>query len=328
MEMLHFPSDGIRKKLYQERTVTFAEERECHLGHCMCDSTTRVKAGGQMRIGFIGAGKVGFSLGKYFTEHDISVSGYYSRNPESAKEAAAFTKTKYYRSLQDAIKESDTLFLTVPDGSIREVYSEIIQSDIEGKVLAHCSGALSSMVFSGISLKGAYGYSIHPICAVSSKLTGSQDLSKAYFTIEGDEKYLPVFLDLFHGLGNPIEVISPEHKVKYHAAAVFASNLVAGLYDIASEMLQDCGLSEEFSQKALIPLFAGNAENIAVHGTTRALTGPVERADRETVEKHLKALTDEEREIYRLVSAQLVKIAERKNLDRDYENMRRLLRKQ
>jgi len=284
-----------------------------------------VKAGGQMRIGFVGAGKVGFSMGKYFTDHGICVSGYYSRNPESSKEAAVFTKTKYYKKLEDVIRESDTLFLTVPDGSISKVYSEIIRSDIEGKALVHCSGALSSSVFSGISLKGAYGYSIHPICAVSDKLTGSQDLSKAYFTIEGDEKYLQVFLDLFHGLGNPMEVITPEVKVKYHGAAVFASNLVAGLYETASRMLKDCGLSDEFSGQALLPLFLGNAENISSKGVTRALTGPVERADLETVEKHLQVLAGEEREIYRLLSQQLVKIAERKNPDRDYGGLKDIL---
>lgn len=31
-----------------------------------------------MKFGFIGAGKVGFSLGKYFADHDLDVVGYYS----------------------------------------------------------------------------------------------------------------------------------------------------------------------------------------------------------------------------------------------------------
>lgn len=30
-----------------------------------------------MNIGFIGAGRVGFSLGKYFSENGINISGYY-----------------------------------------------------------------------------------------------------------------------------------------------------------------------------------------------------------------------------------------------------------
>lgn len=278
-----------------------------------------------MKIGMIGAGKVGCSMGGYFAEHGVCVSGYYSRNPESSKKAAAFTNTKQYEKLEDIIKESDILFLTVPDGSIREVYSEVIRSDIRGKVLAHCSGALTSAVFSGISLRGAYGYSIHPICAVNDKETGSRDLSKAYFTIEGDEKYLFALMELFRGMGNVIEVIAPEKKVMYHAAAVFASNLVVGLYAQASRMLAECGLSEEFSARALLPLFAGNAEGIVQKGAAGALTGPVERGDLETVQEHLQTLTGTEREIYRLLSLTLADVAKQKNPDRDYEALKAAL---
>ena len=278
-----------------------------------------------MRIGFIGAGKVGFSLGRYFTEHNVCVSGYYSRNLNSSKEAAAFTKTKYYEQLTEIIEESDTLFLTVPDGSIREVYSEIIQSDIEGKCLVHCSGAMSSMIFSGIGQKGARGCSVHPICAVSDKLTGYQDLSKAYFTIEG--KDVADVEELIRSCGNVVEAISAEDKVKYHAAAVCASNLVAGLYDLAAGLLKDCGLSESFAGHALQPLFMGNAENVVSVGAVRALTGPVERADITTVEKHLVALEGEEREIYRLLSRHLVDVAKQKNPDRDYCKLSMLLEK-
>jgi len=278
-----------------------------------------------MRIGFIGAGKVGFSLGRYLVEHDVHVSGYYSRNLRSSKEAAIFTNTKYYQSLEQLIEESDTLFLTVPDRKIREVYSEICQSDIRGKCLVHCSGAFSSDIFFRISEKGARGGSIHPICAVSDKLTGYQDLSKAYFTIEGEA--LEDLAELFRSFGNPVEEISAQQKVKYHAAAVFASNLTVGLYHAATELLQDCGLSPSFAQNALCPLFMGNASNVVNLGAVAALTGPVERADSETLEKHLGVLSGENWEIYQLLSRRLIKIAEQKNPTGDYEQVKMLLEK-
>lgn len=41
-----------------------------------------------MKIGFIGAGKVGFSLGKFFVQGGVPVTGYYSRRRDSAEEAA------------------------------------------------------------------------------------------------------------------------------------------------------------------------------------------------------------------------------------------------
>lgn len=276
-----------------------------------------------MIIGFIGAGKVGFSLGKYFTEHGICVSGYYSRNLNSSKEAAEFTKTKYYTELSEIIKESDTLFLTIPDGNIQEIYSAITQYNIEGKRFAHCSGALSSRVFGDIGSKGATGCSIHPICAVNDKFTGYQNLSKAYFTIEGENT--SDMADLIRSCGNPVEAVSEEQKVKYHAASVYASNLAAGLYDIAAGLLKECGLSEAFADNALKPLFTGNAENIASCGVIGALTGPVERADIITVKNHLSSLEGEEREIYRLLSRRLLNAAKQKNPDRDYHELSVLL---
>ena len=68
-----------------------------------------------MKTGFIGAGKVGFTLGKFFAANNIQVTGYYSRRRESAKEAAAFTGTTVYDSIGELVQDSDAVFLTVPD---------------------------------------------------------------------------------------------------------------------------------------------------------------------------------------------------------------------
>lgn len=276
-----------------------------------------------MKIGFIGAGKVGFSLGKYFTEHNLCVSGYYSRNSESSKEAAAFTKTKSFHTIQEVIANSDTLFLTVPDGTIQEIYSEILKFNITGKCLVHCSGALTSAVFSGLDLKGAFSCSVHPICAVSNKFTGYHDLSKAYFTVEGNKA--EEFKQLISSCGNSCEILSVNNKVKYHGAAVFASNLVVALYNTAVGLLKECGLSDDFSEAAFMPLFLQNAQGIVDKGVVEALTGPVERGDYDTIDKHLKALNREDREIYRLLSDKLVAIAEKKNINRDYKKIKSLI---
>lgn len=276
-----------------------------------------------MRIGFIGAGKVGFSLGKYFAEHDLHVSGYYSRNLDSSKEAAVFTNSKYYECLKDIIKESDTLFLTVTDSAVSDVYSEILKYDLRGKIIAHCSGAMTSEVFSGISQRGALGCSVHPICAVNSKVTGYQDLSQAYFTIEGEEE--GKLFALLEQCGNKVEGLSAECKISYHCAAVFASNLVIALYEQAADMLKECGLSKEFSGKALMPLFFQNCMNIVKKGTEESLTGPIERGDEKTVKKHLSVLLEDKKILYGLLSKELLSIAQRKNPERNYDSLHNLL---
>ena len=84
-----------------------------------------MKGGDGMRIGFIGAGRVGCTFGKYFREHGIEVSGYYNRTAEKAKEAAEFTDTLYYEDVNDLISESDAIFITVSDNSISKVFSSL-----------------------------------------------------------------------------------------------------------------------------------------------------------------------------------------------------------
>ena len=62
-----------------------------------------------MKIGFIGAGKVGFSLGKYLqnncSQNDVEIVGYFSKSLKSAKSAADFTSTKLYINLENILYE-------------------------------------------------------------------------------------------------------------------------------------------------------------------------------------------------------------------------------
>lgn len=267
-----------------------------------------------MRIGFIGAGKMGFTLGKHLKEStDALLVGYFSQNPESAREAAKFTDTKCYEDLNELADLCDTLFITVPDGQIA-VIAELLDrlgTVMEGKILCHTSGAVSSQVFSGMHSQ-IYGYSIHPMCAVSSKTKSHINFSKCFITIEGHERYLEFFVRLFRSLGHEVKIIEKEDKIRYHGAAVMASNLVIGLYHMAQVELSKCGFTSEEADRALKSLFQGNAEKLAEYGCVEALTGPVERCDIKTISKHMSVLEGDTLEAYRLLSRQLVDVARKK----------------
>ena len=53
-----------------------------------------------MKIGIIGAGRVGCSIGKYLRTKDMELAGYYDVDSAAAKEAAEFTRTE---SLQESM---------------------------------------------------------------------------------------------------------------------------------------------------------------------------------------------------------------------------------
>ena len=49
-----------------------------------------------MNIGFIGAGRVGCTIGRYLADAGKAIEGYYSRSKESADIAATFTNTRSF----------------------------------------------------------------------------------------------------------------------------------------------------------------------------------------------------------------------------------------
>ena len=289
-----------------------------------------------MRAGFIGAGKVGFSLGKYLSVHGIEISGYCSRSAASAKEAAEFTQSRYYTDIEDITKDSDTLFITAPDGAIGEIWDDMRNLPIRDKNICHCSGSIPSTVFFDAESRGAYRYSVHPLYAVSSRYDSWKNLENAYFAVEGSSAHLPQLRSVFENAGNRVVVIDPGCKILYHTAAVMVSNQIAALADMGTVLLGKCGFSREEAEAALAPLIAGNAAKVAEKGVAEALTGPVERGDEKTVAKHLRALAEfaEEDETgrdifaaYRTLSAQLIRIAERKHPDRNYQKLEKELGK-
>ena len=258
-----------------------------------------------MNIGFIGAGRVGCSLGRYFIHNGFLISGYYSRSYESACLAAELTETKPYENLMELVSDCDVIFVTVNDGAIVDVGRQLAAYNLKDKILCHCSGAMSSAVFEDLEGVGGIG-SLHPLMAISSK---EQALGQAFFTIEGNDIGIKVLRDILTKCKNPYQTIDSGNKTKYHLAAATASNLVVGLLDMSVNLLTECGFTEEAAREALSPLVIGNVKGVMEMGADKALTGPVSRGDAGTVKKHLDELEGEDRDIYRLLSKRLMKLS-------------------
>lgn len=279
-----------------------------------------------MKIGFIGAGKVGFNLGKYFSLKGVRVTGYYSKHPESAKEAADFTNTKCYDTLEELVNESDAIFLTVPDGEISSVFEEIKSFSISGKQIIHCSGAMTvSDAFKGIAETGAAGFAIHPLFPFSSKYGAYKELTGVFFCLEKRDN-VDFWKDFLESIALRTKIIEADQKTNYHLACSIASNLVCGLYEMSKKHLLDAGFEADEAMEAIGPLARANLENILNNGPALALSGPVERNDVQTIKKHLNLLTDEkENNIYKNLSLVLTNLAKEKHPEKDYLGVSQIL---
>ena len=98
----------------------------------------------KMRIGFIGAGKAGVSLGAYFRSKGIEISGYMSRSMNSAISAAEITSSNAFTVLSDLAASSDMIIVSTPDGVIGKIWEDLRKYDIRGRIICHLSGVLSS----------------------------------------------------------------------------------------------------------------------------------------------------------------------------------------
>ena len=258
-------------------------------------------------IGFIGAGKVGTAFGNYLKKSGVPLVGYWSRTYAHAEASAEFTGSRAYEDMCGLIEDADIVFITVSDGAIGAVADEIgsPEIDIAGKTFCHTSGALTSETLDPLRVKGAKVCSAHMLLAVSGR---DCDFSDAFFTVEGDCEKVTEILEC---CGNQYKKIDPADKVRYHAAAVFASNFVVGLADIACNMLGDCGFSEIEALKALAPLIENNVKNIINKGPKAALTGPVSRGDFGTVKRHLNSFDNSDsdkiaKDVYEIMTKVLI----------------------
>jgi predicted short-subunit dehydrogenase-like oxidoreductase (DUF2520 family) len=278
-----------------------------------------------LKIGIIGAGKVGTTLGKYLCRYGTEITGYYSRTQKSADSAATFTETSSFRDMEELVRASDTIFITVPDGEIASVWHELRQYPIRDDIICHFSGSVSSRVFADRESTGAFGVSIHPMYPFSSKQQSYQQFQGAYLTMEGDEYAVRVMKSFWEQLHHPVLTLSPEDKVKYHAAAALASNAMLGVMQTSLDLLGECGFSEENAMSLLTPLVKNNISSMLDKGCEQALTGPVERNDIQTVEKHLEVLSGNARQVYLSTARKLTEIAAAKHPDSDYTELENLL---
>lgn len=103
-------------------------------------------------------------------------------------------------------------------------------------------------------------------------------------------------------------------KPGYHAAAAMASNLTVALYALAVRVAERAGVPADAVGHMYLGLLRGTVENLAAGDAASALTGPIRRGDADTVEGHLRALGPAERDIYRLLGREALRLAEEAGL--------------
>jgi predicted short-subunit dehydrogenase-like oxidoreductase (DUF2520 family) len=250
-------------------------------------------------ISIIGAGRLGTALALALASQGYLVEAVVARrlgHAQKARRILSGTGLALSVGQLKALPASKLILITTPDDAIESVAQELAKSQKgmpSGRTVLHTSGALSSEVLNPLMDIGFHTGSLHPLVSVSDPTAGAANLRGAFFCMEGKAAALRVARQIVQDLEGRGFLIQPGQKALYHAAAVMASGHMTALFDLAIEMLERCGLSEQRARKVLLPLVESAARNLAAMEPARALTGTFARGDVATVRRHLTAIEEQ-----------------------------------
>ncbi|HEX6715704.1 MAG TPA: Rossmann-like and DUF2520 domain-containing protein [Pyrinomonadaceae bacterium] len=266
-------------------------------------------------VSIIGSGRLGTTVAVALAGAGYAIRSLVARRVQKARRAAGFLDADVQvlaARQMHLLLPADVFLIIVPDDQIAGVAAELsgLRFDPKRKLTAlHTSGALSAEVLRPLREKGWQTGSMHPLISISDK---NATLHTAFWSVEGERGALRLAKAIVRDLGGQSFSICSEDKPLYHAAAVMVSGNVVALFDVALEMLGECGLDRKTAQRILLPLIASSVRNLETKDPAQALTGTFSRGDLETVKRHLTALKKKELadalELYRLLGQRSLKL--------------------
>ena len=247
-----------------------------------------------MRLGVIGAGRVGASFVSAFPNETV---GILCSNASHTVEKAKALGVQPFFDFSTMINKTDTILVAVQDDAVQGICRKLADCFSVGRgdeavCLFHLSGAMDLTPLASVIQKGVHGGSIHPLQSFSEPC--GEKLRHIYMAVDGDEVAKRRALHIVQALESKPLFVPPEERMLYHGAACFCSNYVVTAVAIAQKLFSRWTGDEGTAARAIMPLIKGTMKNIASHGTLQqALTGPVSRGDIGTVQKHLSVLPRE-----------------------------------
>ncbi|MDX9722140.1 MAG: DUF2520 domain-containing protein [Myxococcota bacterium] len=272
----------------------------------------------------LGLGRVGLAFGRALMDAGWRLDTAWTRSAQRAQNATRLLIHECEHGPTPSVcPNSDLLLLAVSDAGIAEL-SASLPSAVPGQVRLHASGALPFAILGTMPGRG----NVHPLVAVPDACVAGTEaavasLRRAFFAIDGDEQGLLMARRIAVALGGAPMHLEASQRGLYHAAAALLGNGMVALFDAAQELLLNSGFDGTQSQRALNGLAASVLGNLEAQSPPMALTGPVRRADVETVLTHISSLRRFDQEepaapvlpLYQALLPRLIDISARAGVD-------------
>jgi predicted short-subunit dehydrogenase-like oxidoreductase (DUF2520 family) len=270
-----------------------------------------------MKFNVIGAGHLGQVLARLLVERaGWQLQDVCNRSLASSAAAIDFIGCGQALASLDDLRPAAVTMLSVVDDQILACCEQLAQGkSIDNGILFHCSGALPSTLMQVARSRNCLLASVHPIRSFADPQQALTRFEGTFCGIEGDAAALAGLQAALDAIGARGVLIDANAKTLYHAAAVFACNYLNTLTDIAFRTWQAAGVPPEQARELAQPLMQQTLDSIFRLGPAQALSGPIARGDRATVERQQAALTAWDPaigQLYQVLAEHTTELAKRK----------------
>jgi predicted short-subunit dehydrogenase-like oxidoreductase (DUF2520 family) len=243
----------------------------------------------QLRVGVVGAGRVGTALAAALSRAGHRVVAAYAVSQASRQRIEQYLPGTAVREPADVCAEADLVLLTVPDDALAGLVSGLAatQAPLEGRLLTHASGRHGLAVLDPATRLGGLPLAMHPVMTFTGRPDDVDRLTGISFGVTAPAALRPVAEVLVMEMGGEPVFIEEELRSLYHAALAGASNHLVTQVVQACDLLSAAGVARP--ARMLGPLLSAALDNALRLGDA-GLTGPVARGDAETVAEHVAAL--------------------------------------
>lgn len=246
-----------------------------------------------MKIVLIGAGNLATSLGIALRKVNHKILQVWSRTMASAEALAGKLGCEYTTDITAIRNDADLYIFAIKDAYLNETSESVAKLLKDANPLfVHTAGSMPMD-----TLKVRRRAVFYPVQTFSR--SRGVDFSHIPCFIEGEtHAELAVVRELAESVTDNIHELSSEDRRYLHLSAVFVCNFVNHCYRLGADILEE----HKIPFSTMLPLIDETARKVHELHPREAQTGPAVRWDKNVIERHMSLLSDEDKDIYELLS--------------------------
>ena len=243
-------------------------------------------------IALVGSGNLAAALAPALKAAGYRIDEIVARNAAGSRQRARRLARQVEAravTLEKARLQADVIWFCVTDDAIASAARSLAAgAEWRGKIALHSSGALTSDELVSLRRRGAAVASLHPMMTFVHGTAPS--LAGVAFAVEGDPAAVRKARRIARALKGSVLTLRKDAKVLYHSVGSFSSPMVIAALATAERVARAAGIPARQAAAIMHPIVRRTIENYLERGAAAAFSGPITRADLNTIRRHLDAL--------------------------------------